>query len=231
MLFEEELITQDKVYVINENSEKDCITEKSFIKISAKATFNDAKKINDLITELNDLTEAFAYITSGDFQGINPEQKSKTTSKGFQASKQNSSNPSYKNIAKKNGLSLDDTYIKHLSRLITYGFQNQIEVQQKIDQSLYSSILKRECLRESKEILIKKYSRKTERNLVVFGIITQSSQGNNLDELKLEKNNHYGNVKEVMMYLIENLANFEQSFSGKMLNETVIDPIAIYTEL
>jgi len=93
---------------------------------------------------------------------------------------------------------------------------------------IVSANLKRECLREDEELIIKKYSRQTECSLVMFGIITQYKR-DKLDDIK-ELNNH-SSLKEALMNMVANLTNVEETFIGRLSNEVIIDPIALYTEL
>jgi hypothetical protein len=38
-------------------------------------------------------------------------------------------------------------------------------------------------------------------------------------------------MKEALMNMVANLTNLEETFIGRLSNEVIIDPIAIYTEL
>lgn len=78
-------------------------------------------------------------------------------------------------------------------------------------------------------MLIRKYSRQTEKEFVLFGIITQSSRHGSLD---LDTNSkEIETIKEALMNLVGHLTNVELTFTGRLQNEIIIDPIAIYTEL
>ena len=77
-------------------------------------------------------------------------------------------------------------------------------------------------------MLVKKYSRKTEKEVVIFGIISQAFSGS---EVELEEGNDYSNMKAGLLNLVDHLSNIENSISGKQENEVVIDPIAVYFEV
>ena len=228
LLFEEELIERDKVLILTDKDKISLAENKPFIKISSKVTFHDTEKINYLIENFNKLGEALANLQHMDTQETQVKSKGFQHSRGSSDKKSVKTNKALTEKAKNMGLNYNEDYLKSLAFLINYGYHNQLEIQQKLNNSLYSAFLKRECLREDEEILIKKYSRKTEKELVVFGIITQSSRTNSFNELEPYQGD---NIKESMMYLVEQLTNIEQQFSGKLINEFVIDPIAIYTEL
>ena len=146
----------------------------------------------------------------------------------------NKFNQNFKNItsiaklSKEQGLYLDQNYLDSLSLILGYGYESQLEIQQKIEDIMFSAILKRECFREAEDLVIRKYSRKTEKQIVVFGLITQSLEDIHVLPEHIDKPE---TMKEALMYMIEVITNFEQSFTGRLKNEVVIDPIAAYVEL
>jgi hypothetical protein len=74
----------------------------------------------------------------------------------------------------------------------------------------------------------KRYSRQTECSFVMFGIITQY----NRDKLgDIKELNSTPSIKEALMNMVANLTNLEETFIGRLSNEVIIDPIALYTEL
>ena len=96
----------------------------------------------------------------------------------------------------------------------------------KYNDSLFSSNINRGYLRENEKSLIKKYARRTEKEFTIFGIVTQYK--NIRPENIKEDSNH---LKVKLMNTISNFADMELNFTGKLENEIMIDPIAIYTEL
>ncbi|MEQ1916204.1 MAG: hypothetical protein ABL856_05725, partial [Gallionella sp.] len=123
----------------------------------------------------------------------------------------------------------DPQFLEHLITVTQFGFSEQLEIQQRVSDYLYSSCLKRQCLRESDDLTIRKYSRLTEKNLVVFGIATQTpiQSPPTFPAVKAESKS----MKEAITDLIDHMANIETSMSGKSSNEVVIDPIAVYVTL
>ena len=116
-------------------------------------------------------------------------------------------------------------------RLIKYGFSDQFEIQQSSGEFIFSSCLKKEFLREHEELLVKKYSRKTEKEVVVFGIISQTFSSEKLESNLDLKSNTDPNMKAGLINLVNAVTDIEHSISGKQENEIVIDPIAAYFEL
>ncbi|MEA5471971.1 hypothetical protein [Spirulina sp. 06S082] len=238
-VFEKHLVDLGKVAQYNEEviseTNKNLLEEQSFIRVSAKATFYDIERITHLFKNFNAIGEAIVYATNYEkIKTINSQtRKSQSKNKGFSLENQNQENKKLTNtireIAEKEGLYQDPEFLKKILVLINYGFKDQLELHQKINDLVFYSVLQREYLREPEEILIKKYSRKTEKQLVVFGLITQISERTNPDIIPTLPAD--ASIKEALMLIIEQLANIEQQFSKKLPNEIVIDPIAIYTEL
>ncbi|ACK67498.1 conserved hypothetical protein [Rippkaea orientalis PCC 8801] len=234
-LFEEHLLNDKKIQILEvdkstTNVNEDKLKEYSFIKVTAKATFYDVEQITKLIENFNDLGKAFTYLQNRSSFHIdnNIIENPQKSSKGF-ATKVNRQEMELLKIAQKEGLYLDEKFLDSILFLIKQGFQNNLEIHQKVNKLLYSAPLKRECLREKEEMIIRKYSRKTEKELIVLGLITQISQ--ETIDLSPLHNESLSNMKEVVINVVEHLTNIEQEFSGKTKNEVTIDPIAVYSEL
>jgi hypothetical protein len=210
-LFEKHLIENDKVADINilDNNINivDTCTNTSFIKIKGKAIFSDFEILVSTLKDFNKFGKAMAHL-----------ELSSNTSKKI------------KNIdeyAKSKGLNFEPDLIKSLTTMLDYGYNKQFEIQINYNNHLYSTNIKREYLRESEQLLIKKYSRETEIEFVLFGIVTQCQETVVKDEVE----NYNDNFKVAVMDMITKLTGVEKVFTGKLPNEIIIDPIAIYTEL
>lgn len=235
-IFEKKLIDDEMVQVVSSDEGEDSQvgTDKSFIKITSKATFNDINTINNTLKNFNKIGKALAHITN--FQEISAvreqlEKAKKNTKDRNQKSKLQTQLKSMTNINKlatESGLQQDQGFLDDLSLVLTYGFQDQLEVQMEFVESIFSANLNRSYLREPEELVIRKYSRKTEVEFTLFGIITQH-QRENLDEL--EENEDYESIKEALMNLVSHLSNVEATFTGRLSNEIIIDPIALYTDI
>lgn len=88
--------------------------------------------------------------------------------------------------AKEVGLHLDKSLLENLSLVLNYGFQDQFEVQMEFSKLIFSANLNRSHLREPEELMIRKYSRQSEVEFTLFGIITQH-QREKLEELEEKK--------------------------------------------
>ncbi|WPC73960.1 DUF6414 family protein [Vibrio porteresiae] len=239
-LFENHLMEQGRVLdltsaTLSLEDLKASITDFSFIKTKAKSTFNDVNKITELFSEFNTIGEALAHM--GAFSRINEltselallKKQTPDRNKRSQLEAEYKKLTNLKELAKAGSLYQDQKFLDNLSLLTKYGFSDQFEITQPIGEALFTSCLKRDFLRESEDILVKKYSRKTEKKVVIFGIISQAFSGN---EMELdEKGKDYSNMKAALLNLVDHLTNIEHSISGKQENEVVIDPIAVYFEV
>lgn len=206
----------------------------SFIKVKAQAVFNDVNKITELFSQFNTIGEALAYMGAhkeiqqlkNNINDFKSQANSKNSKSKMQTELKQLTNIS--NLAKAQGLYQDPQFMSNLAFLTKYGFSDQFEIQQSGGEVIFTSCLKREFLREKEELIVKKYSRKTEKMIVVFGLISQAFSSNcpEIDDKK-----EYPTVKAALMNVVEHLANVENSISGKQENEIVIDPIAAYFEV
>jgi len=240
-LFEEQLLEDNRVLQIDLNNIDQVIAEideYDFVKVRGRLLFSDIRLINETIEKFNQLGEAVFYITNSNnleelkqkHINILPKSRNKQD-KGF--AKNHSSNDSDLAIlAKQVGLQIDQNFLDKLAFILDYGYEDQFEVKAYLStpegQYLFSTLLKREYLREKENLIVKKYSRYSEKEFVVFGIVTQSK--NSQEDLPSEESPNPNDIKEVIAQLILKLANVEKQFSGKCKNEIIIDPIAIYRE-
>lgn len=213
---------------------KASITDFSFIKVKAKASFIDVNKISELFSEFNTIGEALAHM--GAYQRIQEldaqlrDLKSQTNDRNQKSKLQEEHKKltNLKTLAKEGGLYQDPKFLENLGLLIKYGFSDQFEISQSKGDVLFTSCLKRDFLRENEDLLVKKYSRKTEKEIVVLGMISQAFSR---DEIEPEDRDDYSNMKEALLNFVDHLSNVEFSISGKNKNEVVIDPIAAYFEV
>ncbi|WP_428718951.1 DUF6414 family protein [Undibacterium curvum] len=216
------------------NSLRDSIDNFSFIKVKARAVFNDVNKITELFTEFNNLGEALAHMGTHQealelkrqLDEVSNNPKYKETKARLEVEYKKVTNIS--KLAKDSGLYQDPKFMSNLSLLTKYGFSDQFEINQLCGDVIFTSCLKREFLREKEDLLVKKYSRKTEKEVVVFGVISQAFS---TYEARKKSDHEYPNLKAGIKTLVEHLSDVENSISGKQENEIIIDPIAAYFEV
>jgi hypothetical protein len=236
-LFESKLIEENKVLQIDpDNFESEIlkIDEFSFIKISGKCLFFDINKIIETLEQFNKIGESLAYVTSQEKRdSLQIELSNK-----YGKDKQKIQNELKKlmnitDIAREMNLTQDQDFLKNLVFLQRYGYKDHFEIQiyipELIDNKyIFSSVLNRNYLREKEDMIIRKYSRTSEKSFTLFGFITQSKD--NIPFIS-QPSVQFDNVKKALLNLSLSLGNIEISFAGKSTNELIIDPIALYREL
>lgn len=235
-IFENKLIELNKVTIIRNESgvTQEIPKNNSFIKVKSRIIFNDIRAIKNTLSNFNDLGVALTHVTSyAEIQQIEEQlEKARASLKGDREKlstlkAKSKSLTDISQIAKNQGLQQDQTYLNRLSYILSYGFQDQLEIQMRDTDIIFSSNLKRNFLREEENLLIRKYSRHTEVEFTLFGIVTQSSG----DKIKPTESSTQPGIKEALMGIFSHLNIMESEFSGKLTNEIIIDPIALYTEL
>jgi hypothetical protein len=235
-LFEKKLIEENKVIIASdENSDlKKLLEEKSFIKVTAKATFNDIDSIISTLNDFNRMGKALTYVTNyKDIKSVKAELSRVQKGKN-ERDKISVLNAELKrisdidNLSIEQGLNYDKQLLDDLGFLLEYGLGGQLEVQMNLSRHIASANLNRKFLREQEDLLIRKYSRQTEVQFTLFGIITQYEK----EQTSLSEATHdYATLKEAIMNMVAHITNLESAFTGRLSNEIIIDPIAMYTEL
>lgn len=237
-IFEKKLLEDEKVLVASsaDTIVKESIGEKSFVKITARATFNDINSITTTLINFNKIGKALAHVTNfkemsavkKQLEEVKQNTKNKNEKNKVQAQIKSMSNLS--KLATESGLQNDQEFLNDLSMLLSYGFQDQLEVQMTLEDTVFSSNLNRSFLREPEDLVIRKYSRKTEVKFTLFGIITQY-QSEEIKSSETEEKEDPDNIKEALMGIVTHLSKLESSFTGRLSNEVIVDPVAIYTEV
>lgn len=229
-IFEEKLVSAgplaDITVTMAEEEVRELLSGKSFIRIRAKATFIDAVKLTSMFGEFNEVGEALAYVTGKDavLNGLNAtapnSKKAINEQKVLEAIRAN---------ARASGLHQDPRFLASLARLTQFGYSDQLEIQQIAAGIIFLSSVKREHLRETVDLLMRKYARRTEKEFVVLGLITQSLSAPKPNKEGTDEKP--GNMKKAIGNMINAIADVEDTFSGKGEDEVVIDPIAVYVPL
>lgn len=234
-LFEARLAELDLVQHVDSAAAEGLVIGKSFVRASARANFIDAAKITSMLGSFNDIGEALAHVTKyseieaarQEIQKIKDSVKDKARLAELRQFEKKLTDTA--EMAKQGGLYQDPKFLKHLALVTEFGFSDQLEIQQRIGERLFSACLKRECLREPEDLIIRKYSRKTEQHLIVLGVVTQSRQTTEVEDDQVLPETM--SMKEAVTNLVNHIAAIEGSLAGKTSYEVVIDPIAVYVTL
>ncbi|MAD47093.1 MAG: hypothetical protein CMH98_19030 [Oceanospirillaceae bacterium] len=207
----------------------------SFIKIKAKAEFIDYKEVVEFMANFYKLRGGLAYLTDSkkveDFEKTIERIRSKTkqTAADKKILRDSDSMQLPEHYAVENTDSVSPGFLASLSGLIDSCFEGQLLLSQNANNYKFSSYLDRDCLRETERSIISKYARKTSRELVVFGIISQGL-GSIASDIK---NRDYkgDSMRNATIKFNEHMYNIDTRIAGKEDEEIIIDPVAIYFEL
>lgn len=199
--------------------------------------FNDMNIIKSTLGNYKPLAEALAYISN--FEELKEARQqleaeievTKDRNQKAKLKQQLKGLTNIKHLVSDQELYQYPDFLEKLTFVLDYGFQDQFVVQMPIGPYTFSAECKREDFRESEHLLIRKYSRFTEKEFVLVGTITQSSRDlvDREDDIKtLHEPQH---MKKAIMNIVEALFAMESTLSGKLANEIIVDPIAIYREV
>ena len=235
-LFEQHLDRVEKILSVSEENIIDVIGSidgAAFVAVRAKAIFNDMKLITSMLDSFNQVGEALTYITNigaiTESLTVNPTSDRNNQARARQQ-KQAVEN-SLLALAKATNLHMDPVMLKHLRFLLQYGFQDHFEVRMQINDYMFSANLNREYIRENEQSFVTKYSRFSEKEFVLFGTVAQCSSSVSEESQEEFEDTTPKQLKEVIMSMVEALSNIESTYSGRLPNEIIIDPIAVYREI
>ncbi len=241
-LFERHLREGDMVHLISDDNIDEIIAKLdgvAFVEVRSKVAFNDMNMIKNTMKSFNDMGEALAYVTNyNELSAVRQQLDELIDSSGDRNTKarlreRKKTLENLEQLAASAGMRQDPTFLEKLGFLLEYGFQDQFEVRMTTGPYTFSANLKREYLREKEHLLVRKYSRFPDEQFVLFGTIAQkptNGADGNTDNMNTDDSDPE-HLKEAVMGLVEALSKVEETFSGKLANEIIIDPIALYREI
>ena len=213
----------------------------NFVAVRGKAEFIDFKAIGSTMEKFNDLGEAMAYITEiGAFpvDVPTPVARGQRQRRGSQPSERNQRLAAAKESAKRNNLYLDPDYLRYLGAILEWGYRGCFDVSLNVGGYAFSATLQRQYFREPEDLVVKKYSRSTERDFVLVGAITQGpGVAASSDSLQATQSDETveisdpADIREGVVFVNTQLHVLENIFVGKRHNEIIVDPIALYREM
>ena len=234
-LLEAELTDRELLYPIRPEDTTNIIQSKGIIKVTGRAVFNDYSTLQSTLSRFNSIGESFGYFNYKEVV----KELNDSTSNALETTKDRNQRAKIKNIKQhankvltsflqENGLHIAEEDIKHTVNIMEYGFHGELEFRVLPDELpfQFSAILNREYLRDSETQFISKYSRQTEYDFTMIGIVTQSGK---VTEPLAEHG--LNGIKDACLNLADKLRGMENVFLGRLDNECIIDPIAIYREL
>lgn len=241
-LFEEELESQKKVIKYDLHASEELfnrLTPGSIIRVKGSAIFNDVKAICDLLNNFNEFGEAMTYLlTQGERAKLQEiadqkmkEEKDRNTRSKIRDELKKLNN--IQKLARKQGLSLDEGFIEKLKLVLDYGYSNHFELQiypfeQQFACPFFSALLKRDRLREDDSLLVKKFSRQAQGEFYLLGIVCQCPQTESIRQTENPESEH---LRGAISNMVSNLKSLEDTFTGRLENEIILDPLAVYREV
>lgn len=233
-LFEKELESRVMLFDIVNTTTIDELHDKGFVRVRGKVVFEDYSRLLYTLEHFNEIGRAFGELQDIDtvkFLANAKEQIKKQKDRG-QKFRQNQSVKKTENLIeeeyKKLGLIIDEKVKNNIHKLLSYAYRDCYEVRFSLDGStnIYTAVINQEYLKETEQSLISKYSRQSEKEFTLLGVVSQS--GNTKAQLPDVSGK---GIKEAVTNVIDKMAVLENNFNGRSENECIIDPIAIFTEI
>jgi len=214
------------------------------VRVTGFADFNDNVALSTVIKNFNQLARATTELAHhGEFEAAWNELRDQSHTK------QNPQKLKEARKALEKGMeelvkkaSQPPEMLQNLLQLLDHGLGQQLEL--RVSPHLPStsvvvtSLLNRECLRESEPSLIAKYGRRAQLPLTVVGLVTQCgsdfpNEGSPIRKRPTESDSDSppSSMKEAILGLIARLSAMEAFFLQIGDNELRIDPIAVYRRM
>ncbi|EIE1286465.1 hypothetical protein ACIX9V_004378 [Vibrio vulnificus] len=229
-LFEKELKNQKLLLDLNDSKYKynDILNSgKSFVRIEAKGTFLDLKGLQEFFKHFNDISEALAILPLTEH--LQTLERKKISDPKAPSTKTLQSKLDQLIRERKAELTgIPKSSLSGFNTVLEHFGDDIIRLKQEYGDTAITSCLNSDFLRDSLTAIYRKYSRSTSKEFVVLGIISQCEPS---PSPKLDECGEGANVFSHFENMGQHLYNLETTFNGIKLNEVIIDPIAIYTEL
>ena len=239
--FEDRLRKDGKIISLSTEKIDPSITQLNndkFVEIRGKAVFIDMNTLRLTVANFNEISKALTNVvnfskTDAINKAAEAEVKATKDRNAKARIKQLAESLINEQLASNPVLELDGDYIKDLGKILEYGFRDQFTIQITIGSYIFSAECDPEDLREKKDLLIRRFSRFPETELVIVGTISQSlnQTSNVVNDSPTTQTEEPSNMKHTIMNLIQHLSEVESSFTGRLENEVIIDPIAVYWEI
>jgi hypothetical protein len=191
--------------------------------------------------KFNELGEAMAYVTEiGAFSEDTspPASRGQRQRRGSNTGGRNQKLAKARESAKQNSMYLDPDYLGYLGTILEWGYRGGFDVSLNVAGHAFSATLQRQYFREPEDLIVKKYSRSTERDFVLVGAITQGPGVPEATDAPgaAQTDGNAGlsdpaDIREGVVFVNNQLHGLETLFVGKRKNEIIVDPIALYREL
>ena len=209
------------------------IKHSQIVRVKGKAKIVDFSILHKTLLTMETMTQAFGVVTHNDErESILAELNRRANEPGVKRTDLNELNNQLKALSDPKNFGQDDNtkfYQKHLAQILEHSFGDDLEFVMDFSDFKVSADMDRKHLREPEHSLVKKYSRFTEVEFVMLGIVTQMGALETPKESEDITENH--TIREAMTINIAALSAVENSFRKRRSNEIILDPLAVYVEL
>lgn len=238
-IFEDKLSSAEKLTNIDSSAtfqelNPEISGSKKFVRITARAQFLDSKDVVKTLDTLGDMQDSISIISNNDVRLAIIE---KLAEFGENKSAKLSSGPLRAELLRlsKSERPADEVanekiQHKHLSTILAHGFKSRLDISMQLSDFVVTADLKRKCLKDDEDFIFKTYSRISNIELVILGIITQYRPVGFDDSNPLHDNDSE-NMRDILRNSANAIHGLERQFTSGDGNEIVLDPIAVYLEL
>ncbi|MCF5747426.1 MULTISPECIES: hypothetical protein [Pseudomonas syringae group] len=140
-----------------------------------------------------------------------------------------------KPLIRKEKVDNDKLYYRHMSAVLSYGYKGRLDISMQLSDCSLTADLKRACLKDEEDFIVKTYSRESDVNLVILGIVTRvrpkASSDVGPESGSDERDPEQISMSESLSRASKALHSLESIFTEVDENQIVLDPIAVYLEI
>lgn len=205
------------------------------VRVKAKARLVDSRETVKALESLNDMQQALEIVAANDTREklINLIQVGQDTAKPNKAAVQELARLS-KSSMRKETLENNKLNYKNLASVLSFGYKNRLDISMQLSDFSVAADLKRSCLKDEEDFIVKTYSRVTDVELVMLGIVTRVRPKVLDDEERSESEDDDAGEGLLSTSLINSnkaLHGLESMFTQVAENQVILDPIAVYLEV
>lgn len=237
-IFEDKLSSSEKLTNVNASHTFEELNPEvsgnKIVRVTARAQFLDSSDVVKTLDTLVDMQDSISIISSNDARveiigmlselGENKAAKVSTGPLRSELARLSKSQRPVDEVAN------EKIHYKHLSTLLSHGFKSRLDISMQLSDCIVSADLKRKCLKDDEDFTFKTYSRASNFELVILGIITQyKPTGFDGSHPVHDRNNE--NMRDILRASANAIHGLESQFTSGEGNEVILDPIAVYLEL
>ncbi|MGE4337908.1 MAG: hypothetical protein AB7E55_18295 [Pigmentiphaga sp.] len=212
---------------------QETVKHSQIVRVKGKAKIVDFLAFHKSLTSMEAISQALGVVThNGERESILMEMEAISGGAGSKKGEIQQLNNRLKSLSDPKAFGQDDNtklYQKYLAQLLDMSFGDTLELAMEFSDFKVSADMDRDCLRESERSLVKKYSRLTEVEFVMLGVVTQVGELEGQQESQEITEDH--SMRDAMTMNISALSAMENSLRQRRSNEIILDPLAVYVEL